>query len=200
MGDSLSEWKWQSSTVDFTRGSVQVKKKKKSTCFIIFNQQIYRKKRCIGFLADNQLVTFLIWIWNTKLWRVQWGNYFSFPKVFKYEIKLWEKVDSKLSLWCHLLSYLVKNGPNSRILNNWKSKGCNGVQVGIHHSFCNTILKFSFKIKINTCWVGWNKHASNITNIKQERKTLKYFQWKSSDREWATFSFFFYSTLKFFMK
>lgn len=29
MGDSLSEWKSQSSTVDFTRGSVQVKKKKK---------------------------------------------------------------------------------------------------------------------------------------------------------------------------
>ena len=38
MGDSLSEWKWQSSTVDFTRGSVQVKKKKVHASLSLINK------------------------------------------------------------------------------------------------------------------------------------------------------------------
>lgn len=48
MGDSLSEWKWQSSTVDFTRGSVQVKKKKK---------KVHASLSLINLQEENVLVS-----------------------------------------------------------------------------------------------------------------------------------------------
>lgn len=33
-----------------------------SSCLAVFNQQIHREKKCVGFLGDGQFVTFLIWI------------------------------------------------------------------------------------------------------------------------------------------